>query len=232
MPHFIFVEGNLGAGKTLTASIMAHYYRNRVLSAGGNIELFSNYGLKDSYDMQHYTDWFKVADAQGSICVWDESQMVFDSRTALKSTQVFATHLLMYVRKMASVQIFISPSINNIDSRIRQLTEVLISVRKIGNRGMSLDYFDFQAQQFGNRGKFLHSRFIPASKLKKIFKLNLYDTFTMIKGFPLPNTERDADKFFKELENRHDLARAKKSIVIQPNELEIIEANQALQEVL
>jgi 5-methylcytosine-specific restriction endonuclease McrBC regulatory subunit McrC len=210
MPHFIFIQGLLGAGKTLTASIMAHYYKNVIENRfGSSIELFSNYELKDSIPMDHYTDWYKVADAQGSICVWDESQRMFDSRTSLKFEQVISTELLMYVRKLGSVQIFVSPSIYNVDSRIRQLTEVLINVRTVGNKGITLDYFDYQAQQFGNQGKFLHSRYIPQGKLKKIYALNLYDTFTLIKGFPLPSTEQLAKKFFIELERRHDIARGK-----------------------
>lgn len=189
---------------------MAHYYKSVIESRFGSaIELFSNYGLRDSIDMNHYSDLYKVADAQGSICVWDEAQRVFDSRTALKFEQVFSTQLLMYVRKLGSVQIFISPSISNIDSRIRQLTEVLISVRKIGNKGIALDYFDYQAQQSGNRGKFLHTRHIPYGRLKKVFNLNLYDIFSLVKGFPLPTTERIANEFFNELEKRHDAAREK-----------------------
>lgn len=218
MPHFIFIQGNLGAGKTLSASIMAHYYKSRVESRGGRLELFSNYGLKGSHDMKDYTDWYKVADAQGSICVWDEAQRIFDSRQALKGQNIIATHLLMYVRKLGSVQIFVSPSILNIDTRIRSLTEVLINVRKIGNKGIRLEYFDYQAQNYGSFGKMINTRFISSAKLREIYKLKLYDTHTLIQGFPLPRTERQANEFFKELEERHEAARRRLEGVVDINE--------------
>ncbi|WP_237718777.1 hypothetical protein [Alkalibacillus haloalkaliphilus] len=124
MAYHIFIEGGLGAGKTLTMSMLAHHWRHMVRQQGGDIALFSNYGLKDSSNMLNYQDWYDVAQAQGSICCWDEAQMAFDSRQSLKSTSIYATQLLMYVRKMKSIQMYCSPSINNVDSRIRQIVEV------------------------------------------------------------------------------------------------------------
>ncbi|MFP3636943.1 ATPase, partial [Bacillus sp. SIMBA_033] len=105
-----------------------------------------------------------------------------------------ATEVMMYTRKMRSLQIYCSPSINNVDSRIRQLIEVLVQVRKIGNKGFSMRFIDWQA------GEFLHKQFLPMYKAKRFFKLNLYDTHEIVQSFPLPSTERDSDTFFKELE--------------------------------
>ncbi|GEL76572.1 zonular occludens toxin domain-containing protein [Tenuibacillus multivorans] len=209
MAYHIFIEGGLGAGKTLMMSTLAHHWRYKVRQAGGDIALFSNYDLKDSSNMLNYQDWYDVAKAQGSICCWDEAQMAFDSRQALKSKSVYATQLLMYVRKMKSIQIYCSPSINNIDSRIRQVVEVLVSVSKRGNRGIVLNFFDYQSKQFGANGKFLHSQIIPRWKLEQIYKQNLYDTHNMVQGFPLPNTQRQADDFFEKLEDIHNAARGK-----------------------
>src|SRR5690625_752612 len=209
MAYHIFIEGGLGAGKTLTMSLLAHHWRYKVQQAGGDIALFSNYDLKDAHGMYHYKDWYDVAKAQGSICCWDEAQMAFDSRQALRSKSVYATQLLMYVRKMKSIQMYCSPSINNIDSRIRQVVEVLISVTKGGKRGIVLNFFDYQSKQFGANGKFLHSQFIPQWKLEQIYKLNLYDTHNMVQGFPLPSTDRTANEFFETLEEIHNIARGK-----------------------
>lgn len=209
MAHHIFIQGALGAGKTLTMSLLAHYWRQKVREQGGDIALFSNYELKDSHDMVTYQDWYDVARAQGSICCWDEAQMAFDSRQALKATSVYATQLLMYVRKMKSIQMYCSPSINNVDSRIRQVVEVLINVRKQGKKGIALDFYDYQAKQFGANGKFLHTQFLPQFKLNQIYNLNLYDTNNMVQGFPLPKTDRQAKEFFEKLEEIHDQARGK-----------------------
>ncbi|WP_017472793.1 hypothetical protein, partial [Amphibacillus jilinensis] len=166
-------------------------------------ELFSNYELADSYPMTHYTDWYKVAEAQGSICCWDESQMAFSNRKWSKYGSTVATEVLMFTRKMQSVQMYCSPSINNVDSRIRQIVEILITVRKIGDRGFQLHFMDYQTKQF------MHTQFIPMFKAKRIFKLNLYDTFNMVQSFPLPSTEREGKDFFETLDDIHNNARGK-----------------------
>lgn len=207
MPHIIAVQGPLGAGKTTIASIMAWLYKNQVEARGGHVKLFSNYGLAGSSPMKDYTDWYKVAAAQGSICVWDEAHRVIDARQALKSENILTSHVLTFARKMSSIQIFVTPSVNNLDSRLRQLLEVLISVSKVGNKGMRFQYYDYQAQNFGPLGKYLHSRFLPASRVAAVHKLNLFDSHSFVGGFPLPKTEREQMKFMDELENHHDKAR-------------------------
>lgn len=204
MPHHIFIQGGLGGGKTFTMSLMAHYWKLKTLRAGGNIELFSNYGLKDSTPITHYTDWYKVAEAQGSICCWDECQMAFSNRKWSKYGSTLATEVMMFTRKMKSVQMYCSPSINNVDSRIRQIVELLITCRAIGDKGFQLHFSDYQT------GDFLHKQFIPMWKAKQIFKLNLYDTFAMVGGFPLPQKERDGDAFFEKLDEIHNRARGLK----------------------
>lgn len=201
MAHHFFIQGPLGAGKTLMMSLLAHHWREKVRVLGGDIQLFSNYGLKDSIPLEHYTDWYKVAEAQGSICCWDEAQMAFSNRKWSKYGATIATEVMMFTRKMKSVQIYCSPSINNVDSRIRQIVEVLINVRKIGDRGFAIHFTDYQT------GEFMHKQFLPMWKAKKIFKLGLYDTDTMVLGFPLPSTEREGNEFFRTLEEIHDKAR-------------------------
>lgn len=213
MAHFIGIQGLLGAGKTTTGSMLAHYYKNKVAALGGDLKLFSNYGLRGSEEMAHFSDWFKVADAHGSICVWDESQTQFDSREFSSSDRVFSTQLLNYCRKMNSVQIMIAPNFTNVDKRIRQLTEVLINVVKVGNKGIRLEYFDYQA---GNGetslGRFLHSRFLPAKKVGQIHGLQLFDTYRMVRGFPMPKTDAQKKKFWVTLEEHHEEALRKRGI--------------------
>lgn len=207
MAHFIGIQGLLGAGKTTSGSMLAHLYKNKALAHGTDIKLFSNFGLRGSSEMTSYEDWYKVADAHGSIIVWDEGQTQFDSREFSSADRVFSTQLLNYCRKMNSVQIVIAPNFSNIDKRIRQLTEVLINVVKLGNKGMRLEYFDFQAGNGeSSLGKFLHSRFLPASKVKQIHRLQLFNTYRMVRGFPMPKTERQQKEFWLELENRHEAA--------------------------
>lgn len=203
MAHHFFIQGPLGAGKTFIMSLLAHHWRERVRKLGGDLVLFSNYNLLDSQPIDTYEDWYKVAEAQGSISCWDECHRAFSNRSWGKFGQTVATDVLTYTRKMKSVTFYCSPSINNVDSRIRQIVEVLINVRKIGNAGFSLHFTDYQT------GEFMHKQFIPMSKAKKVFKLKLYDTDEMVKGFPVPKTEREAEVFFNKLEEIHDRARGK-----------------------
>ncbi len=207
MAHFIGVQGLLGAGKTTTASMLAHYYKNSVEARGGAIKLFSNYGLRGAQEMAKYQDWYDVADAHGSVIVWDESQTNFDGRQFSSSDNIMATQLLNYCRKMNSVQIMVAPNFSNLDRRIRQLTEVLINVVKCGNKGIRLEYYDYQAGNGeSNFGKFLHSRFLPARKIKQIHSLNLFHTYRMVRGFPMPSTERAKKDFWENLEAFHEQA--------------------------
>lgn len=203
MAHHFFIQGPLGAGKTFIMSLLAHHWKAKVQAQGGDVKLFSNYGLKDSYKMTHYTDWYEVAKAQGSIVCWDEAQMAFSNRKWSKYGAGVATEVMMFTRKMKSVQMYCSPSIQNVDSRIRQIVEVLINVRKIGDKGFTIHFTDWQT------GEFMHKQFLPMWKAKKIFKLQLYDTFNMVQGFPLPNTEKQGQEFFERLEEIHDLSRGK-----------------------
>lgn len=207
MAHFIGIQGLLGAGKTTTASMLAWYYKNKVEARGGSLKLFSNYGLKGATEMDHYDRWHDVAACHGSVVVWDEGQTQFDSREFSSSDRIFSTQLLNYCRKMNSVQIIIAPNFSNIDKRIRQLTEVMINVVKVGNKGIRLEYYDYQAGiGHSSYGKYLHSRFLPAGKVRQIHSLNLFDTFRMVRGFPMPKTERDKKKFWVELDESHEAA--------------------------
>lgn len=208
MAHHFFIQGPLGSGKTFLMSLLAHHWKERTEQIGGTVKLFSNYGLSDSYPMTHYTDWYRVAEAQGSIVCWDESQMAFSNRKWSRYGSTLATEVLMFTRKMQSIQIYCSPSIKNVDSRIRDIVEVLINVRKIGNKGFSLHFTDYQT------GEFMHKQFIPMYKAEKIFKLKLYDSFNMVQGFPLPQTEKQGEEFFMKLEEIHDRSRGKESIAI------------------
>lgn len=203
MANHFFIQGSLGAGKTLIASTFAHYWKSKVERQGGRIELFSNYDLEDSTPMTHFTDWYKVAQAQGSICIWDEAYQAFSNRKWSKYGQSVLTDVMMMTRKMKSVQIYCSPSINFVDSRVRSIVEVLITARKIGDKGFQYHFLDYQTKEF------MHKQFLPMFKAKKIMKLNLYDTDNMVQYFPVPQTEKEGTEFFERLEEIHNIARGK-----------------------
>ena len=80
MAHHFVILGHLGGGKTFLASVLAHWWKLKTERNGGKVDLYSNYELLDSFPMSHYTDWYKVAESQGSICVWDEAYLAFSNR--------------------------------------------------------------------------------------------------------------------------------------------------------
>lgn len=194
--HHVVIMGGLGAGKTLMMSILAHYLKEQAMMRGANVELFSNYDLKDSTTMLDYTDWYKVAEADTSIICWDEAHVVFNNRAWSKFGQGIATEVAMYTRKLRSIQIYATPNIGNIDSRIRDIIEVVVTMRK-DNNGFHLYFTDFQTKEF------LKKAFIPEWKAKRIYKLNLYDTYAFVRGFPLPANERQANEFWEKLDGIH-----------------------------
>ena len=207
MPHIVGIMGNLGVGKTTMASMMAYLWKQAIEAKGGSVKLFANYDLYGADRMKLAEDWFKVAEAHGSICVWDEAHRSFNSRTALKMDNIIATDILTFARKMAAIQIFATPSIARLDNRIREMLEVLLHIRPAGNKGMHIDYYDFQADSYGRLGKLIHTRFLSSAKVAQIHKLNLFDSHSFVGGFPLPKTERAAQLFMDKLEATHDKAR-------------------------
>lgn len=213
MAHLIGFVGPLGAGKTTGASLWPWLWKNETEAKGGYLHLFANYDLWGAKRMEKPEDWYEVALAHGSVCIWDEAHRTFDSRRWSGYGAILATELLTFVRKMASIQVFATPSINRLDTRIREILEILIVVRPVG-KGTYYDFYDFQADFGGRYGKYLHSKFLPSYKMKAIHKLNLFDSESFVSRFPLPQTEAAGDKFMRELEAAHEegLRRARKDV--------------------
>lgn len=212
MPHFIAVEGQIGHGKTLNACVMAHYWSQ---ATGGAAKLFANFELEGARLFDSYPVWYEVAEALGSVIIWDEAQLQFDRRQW--SRNVIETQILNMTRKLRAVHIFCTPVVNTLDGRILDLIEILIRVRKRENVGVWLDFYEYQAKQYGPNGRHIKTKFLPWRNLKKIFKLKLYDTYQMVYPFSVPKTEREQNKFLEELQERHRLAleRERKGVTVE-----------------
>lgn len=206
MAHHIFIQGPLGAGKTFLMSVLAKHWQEKSNLMGANVKLFSNYDLEGSMKLEHYTDWYDVARAHGSIVAIDEAQMVLSNRRWSTYGNQAMADLLFYTRKMQAVLLYASPSINNVDTKLRDIIEILIDVRKIGKKGFKVSFTDWQAKQF------MHSNFIPMSLANRFFKLDIYDTYNIVQYLPLPNNEREGKEFFLTLEKIHNKARGKRRL--------------------
>ncbi|MCL6528301.1 MAG: hypothetical protein K6T57_15685 [Thermaceae bacterium] len=184
MPHFFLVQGSLGAGKTLIASILAHHW---AIKAGG-IRLFANYDLRGATPLDSAERWIEIADARGSICVWDEAQTQFDRRLWTRNT--FPTQVLNMTRKLRCIHVFVNPVGANLDSRILDLIEIMIHVSKRQGRYIALDIYEWQDKRYGEWGRPIKRAIMPWRVVRRIWELDLYDTDQLVYPFPQPKTEQ------------------------------------------
>lgn len=201
MPHFVMVQGGLGAGKTLSAATLAHYWR---LKSGGDIRIFSNFDLAESTPFKSVNNWLDIADARGSIILWDEAQNQFDRRNWSRNT--WMSQIFNMTRKLRAVHVFMQPVGMNLDGRILDLVEIMINVTKLEGRSILLDLFEFQDKRFGPNGRYLKTLKMNWTKVRQIQRLELYDTDQLVYPFPTPKTERDQIDLMKEIIDRQQEA--------------------------
>lgn len=169
------------------------------------IELFTNYGLLDSRELKHYSDFYEVARCHGSIVAIDEAQTSLDSRLFAKGSNIYLTQFMFYLRKLGCSWFLSSPSIANLDSRVRSLTNILVDCHKNAS-GFTYYIYDYQAQTHGPWGKLLRRKFLPIPKAQEIFSHGLYDTNKIIRSIPFPANEREFDKFLSHIIEIHEEA--------------------------
>lgn len=213
MPHFVLIEGGLGHGKTTIASFLAHYWS---LKSGGEVKLFSNFDLAGSTSFDKAERWLEVADARGSVVVWDEAQTQFDRRTWTRN--VMTTQIFNMTRKLRSVHIFTNPVGANLDGRILDLVEVFIHVQKFQGSAIQLDVYEYQDKRFGPWGRHMKRARLPWNRVKQIFALNLFDTDQMLYPFPVPKTEREQMALLEKIvEHQEAAVKREKTIETKPD---------------
>lgn len=181
-------QGNLGEGKTFGMSVLAHYYASRAARAGIDIALFANYGLTGARPLTHYRDFYKVAQAHGSIVCLDEAHVNLDSRLFAKAANIYMTQFFFYLRKLQASLFMTTPHIRNLDSRMRQLTNILVDCHRTPG-GFLYDIYDYQG------ARFLRRKFLPKYRAQEIFRVGLYDTHAIIRAVTFPGSEREFDRF-------------------------------------
>jgi len=196
----IGIEGGYGQGKTMTSVVKAHQW-----AAATGAQVWANFPVRGAYLFDHYTDWYRIADAHGSVIIFDESQSNFDSRTWGGTGQISMTQVLNYVRKLNCVFIFVVPSYQNVDSRIRDKTDLLITCVKSPGGTINNLLYEYQNKIYGPKGKYLNRWALPPASQKKIISLKLYNTHSMVARFPTPPPNQ-VNKFFAELDRRHEAA--------------------------
>ncbi len=196
-------QGNLGEGKTSAMSILAHYYANRARRIGIDVDLYANYGLRGARPLTHYSDFYKVAKSESSICLLDEAQTSLDSRLFQKGSNIYLTQFFFYLRKLRSSLYMTTPNIRNLDSRIRALCNILVDCHKTP-AGFTYNIYDYQGE------KLLRRRFLPMFKAQEIWKVGLYDTHQIITSIEFPGSERQFKQFLEQIIEVNDTYRGRK----------------------
>jgi ATPase family associated with various cellular activities (AAA) len=189
--NVMIFEGYMGAGKTLGASILAKYYQER-----SGCALYSNYGLVGSKPFKSIEDFLSIAQEPSSILVLDEAHIDLDARSFSTNHVKFFTQLSFYLRKLRCTLIITSPLFENLDSRIRGVTNVLIRVHK------DKDYFYYPMYDVQSLK--------PLKTLKihkkKAFAIagNLFSTEAMVTPIYVPDKKGDYFDFLEQLKQTSD----------------------------
>jgi len=180
--NLIFFEGQMGNGKTLGMSIVASDWAQR-----SGATLYSNYGLAGSKPFNSFDDFLDVAIQPSSIVCLDEIHNDIDARDFNTNAVKYFSHIVFYLRKMRCILMMTSPLFENIETRVRKVTNVVVPVRK--------DQYYFYYP-------FYDALSLDFLKEKKILKTNaelaasqIFDTYSMVNPLEYP-ANRDA---FKEL---------------------------------
>ena len=130
----ILMTGELGAGKSLSAVMLAV-----LLSSGSSVPeqevpIFSNITLfHENYKpIRSESDWHNIVDYRksGSILLLDETQSLLDSRQSMSKGNIQLTRFLAYLRKMRCLLIMTCPDYSMVDKRVRDMLSKHVHVTK------------------------------------------------------------------------------------------------------
>lgn len=184
-------DGYMGSGKTLGMSIMARYFQER-----SGCSLYSNYGLIGGEQFDHYTKFLSLTEKPSSIVCLDEAHIDLDARNSTTNVSKYFTHLIFYLRKLRTTIFLATPSVENLDSRVRAVANVYCHVEKKKTK-FSYHMFDLQSSRF--------LKTISISK-PKAFQIapSIYDTYKMVSPMIFPEKKEEYHAFINELKQLND----------------------------
>lgn len=187
------IDGFLGAGKTLGMTLLSLYFQEQTNMKNGfhSCTGYSNYGVKGFKEFTHYRDFLDVARQHSSIICLDEAHSDLDSRNFSTNHVKFFTHLVFYLRKLRTTLFLATPSIDNLDSRVRSIANLYVHVSK-DKKYFYYDMFDLQAGRHLRRYKILQDKAFEAAA-------KAYDTYNMVLPVEFPSDKKLFDEFVREL---------------------------------
>lgn len=187
--NIVVFEGNLGAGKTNGMVILSKYIQQQ---SNNNVTLYSNFGVKDAKDFTSLYDFYDVCEQPSSIVMLDETHVDLDSRSFSSNHVKYVSQTSFYLRKMRCTLMLTSPLFENLDSRIRGITNILVHVSK-DKKYFYYDFYDPQSE-----------RYLKTLKVNQqsAFQLSLYDTNNIVVPLEVPEKKPEFDKFLIELKDK------------------------------
>lgn len=181
-------QGNLGEGKTFGMSVFAWHFVAKARRMGIKADIYANFDLLGAKALTSYRDFYRVARSEASICLMDEAHVNLDSRLFARGANIYMTQFMFYLRKLNTSLFMTTPHIRNLDSRMRQLTNILVDCHKISG-GFLYDIYDFQNERL------LRRKFLPKYIAQKIFETGMYDSHAIIRAVEFPSNERAFERF-------------------------------------
>ncbi|HHV76211.1 MAG TPA: hypothetical protein GXX39_02410 [Syntrophothermus lipocalidus] len=181
-------QGNLGEGKTFGMCVLAWHFVARARRAGIKADLYANFDLVGAKPLTSYRDFYNVARSEASICLMDEAHVNLDSRLFARGANIYMTQFMFYLRKLNASLFMTTPHIRNLDSRMRQLTNILVDCHKLYG-GFLYDIYDFQSERL------LRRKFLPKYVAERIFETGMYDSHAIIRAVDFPSNERAFERF-------------------------------------
>ncbi|MGW9441003.1 hypothetical protein [Streptomyces sp. NPDC055607] len=189
--YVMIFDGVMGAGKTLGMSIMAQHFRQK-----SNCVLYSNYGLKNSLLFNNFQTFTEVAKQRSSIICLDEAHNDIDSRSATTNAAKYFSHMAFYLRKMRTTLFLSSPSIMNLDSRVRGVTQIYCSVEKRKDRFL-YHMYDWQSERFLRTYRIMQDKAFGLAPL-------IYDTHKMVMPMEFPQKKEEFESIIQLLKETND----------------------------
>jgi hypothetical protein len=184
-------SGIMGSGKTLGQSIMA-----KQLQAKTNCTLYSNYGLKGSKPFTSFRDFLDVAVQPSSIVCLDEVHNDIDARDFNTNAVKYFSHIVFYLRKMRCTLFMTTPLFENVESRVRGVTNILIPVEK-DKDNYYYPMYDWQGM------KYLKTKKIAKEKAHEVASL-IFDTHSMVVPLEYPANRNDFTDLLTEMKKAND----------------------------
>lgn len=192
--NIINFSGQMGNGKTLGMSILAKYFQEQT-----GCTLYSNYGLVGSKPFYSFYDFLDVAVQPHSIICLDEVHNDIDARDFNTNAVKYFSHIAFYLRKMRCTLMMTSPLFENVESRVRGVTNVICPVHKDKNY-YYYPFYDWQSM------KPLKPKRIKKEFAHKVAS-NIFDTYSMVTPLEYPENRNEFKKLLEELKlaNTHYL---------------------------